>query len=270
MSMEYKPPELLSLPETLRREIALDALLRAIPPAAADTELVMAAGPVRNVDVVAGTAIRLRIARHLREHPMGMVTIIPPLKGSVAVRFLELLSPLPSDVIVTAEHELPDRPRFALLPATPIVDAEVARIAAEFALEVCEAARISEERSSLVALAVMELVDNALTHAEDVDDAPVVAATVSGRERLIEVAVTDLGRGISEAESPRRLLSAIPGVKGGNGFLPELLRLGTKHGLKVSIEILAGTGRLRWAWSAHTTEHRRYVPGTTVIVRINP
>jgi anti-sigma regulatory factor (Ser/Thr protein kinase) len=260
-------PEWLSVAGDLRRDVALSSFL---PPGDSRPELIVFSSQVQRVDVVAGTAARLRIAQHLREHPYGTVAIVPPVDAAVAERFLELLHPLPDRVSVTAARPLPARPRFALVPATPIPDSAAAVAAGEYALQACENARISEARSGVIALALMELADNALRHADGLDIAPVVAATVTGRERRVEVAVTDLGRGISEAETPRRVLGLIPGANRGTGFLPELLRLGMRHNLSVSIEVLAGRGRLRWTSQGHATEDRRYVVGTTVVARVNP
>jgi anti-sigma regulatory factor (Ser/Thr protein kinase) len=112
-----------------------------------------------------------------------------------------LIAPPPDRVIITESPDLPERHRFALVPATPIPDHAAAVDAAEFALEACEAARVSDLRANLVAAAIAELSANALQHATGTVDPPVVAATVGGRERTLEVAVTDLGRGISEAEA---------------------------------------------------------------------
>jgi anti-sigma regulatory factor (Ser/Thr protein kinase) len=265
---EYRDFELLSLTDDLRRGVALDALLRPTPRYAEGTELMVAAGTVKRIDVVAGTAIRLRIARHLRLRAGGVVTLTPPKDATVAEHLLELLSPLPGPVTVTASPSLPDRPRFGLVPATSIPDSDAAINAATFALEACDAARISDRRAALAAKTVMELADNALRHAGPLSDPPVVAATVSGRERLIEVAVTDPGETISESKEPRSALSAMPGARDGQGFLNELLRQGAKYELDVFIEALAGTARLRWTRRAHRTEHAPHVPGTTVVVRI--
>jgi anti-sigma regulatory factor (Ser/Thr protein kinase) len=194
--------------------------------------------------------------------------IMPPSAAPVAEQLVELLTPHPDEVTITGSVELPDRPRFALVPATPVPDEEAAVAAAGFALEACDAARISEVRANLVGAAVAELSANALRHATDTQDPPVVAVAVSGRERTLEVAVTDLGRGISEANAPAELLRAVPGAKGGSGFLADLIRRGTARSLEVSIEMTAGTARLRWRWNHHRTETLAYVPGTTIVVRI--
>jgi anti-sigma regulatory factor (Ser/Thr protein kinase) len=269
--MQFKSPALISFPGgPVVRDGALSAFLGEEPAGEKDTDLMIAASKVDRVDVLAGVAARMRIARHLRRHPVGMVTITPPSDRAVAGRLVDLLSPLPDGVTLTTEDDPAERPRFALIPATQVADGESAHKAGEFALEACEALRVSEERANIIALAVMELAENALVHGDGGEYPPVVAATVSGRERLVEVAVLDAGRGISEAGAPGELLSAIPDHKKGGGFLPELLRMGSKHDLTVRIDILAGTGRLRWKWNGHRTESGLYVPGTTVLVAVNP
>ena len=270
MPMQFKEPELLSLSGDLTRERALDQLLRVGPVGGQATELAMFAGGVTDVDVVAGAAARLRICRHLREHPEGQVTIAPPRAASSAERLLELLSPLPPRVMLSDARHATDHGRYALLPATLIADGDEARLAAEFVLEACERARVSDVRAALIAATVMELADNALIHATGTRDPPAVAATVSGRERFVEVAAVDLGQGISESPECIELVRQIPGAKGGSGFLSHLIRKGTSRHLQVSIEIISGVARLRWTRPRHRPARRNYVAGTTVIVRINP
>lgn len=265
MGHESAEVEYLSPAGDLRRRVALQSLLM---PGDGSSELLIAASQVQCVDVVAGTAMGLRLVRHLCEHPSGTVLIMPPSQATVAEHFVELVTPLPDSVTISGSFDLPERPRFALVPGTPIPDDGAAVDAAGFALQACDVARISEIRANLVGAAVAELSANALQHATDTLDPPVVAVTVAGRERTLEVAVTDLGRGISEAEAPANLLRAVPGAKGGNGFLADLIRRGNARSLEVSIEMTAGTARLRWRWNHHRTETLSYVPGTTIVVRI--
>ena len=269
VSMQYKDPAAISVAEDVRRDQALTSFLGVEPEGEPDTELMIYAGPVESLDVVTGAAARMRVARHLRKHPAGTVTLIPPRDGAVAGRLVDLLRPLPEGLTLTAWEDREDRPRYALLPATQIHDPEDAHLAGEAALEVCEAARVSEERAAIIALAVMDLAENALLHAEDATDPPIVAATVVGRERVVEVVVLDTGRGISESGDAEARLAALPAPLNGAGILPELLRIGKRHDLGVRIEVLAGTGRLRWRWNGHSTSRGLYVPGTTVVVTVS-
>lgn len=154
------------------------------------------------------------------------------------------------------------------MPATPIVDESGAVDAAAFALEACDAARVSQARANIVGLAVAELASNALRHAVETHDPVVVAATVHGRARTIEVAATDLGQGFSDKKDAHHVLGEIPGVSGGSGGLAHLIRQGQKRNVSVTVEVLAGRGRLRWAWSSHRAEPLAYIPGTTVVVRV--
>ena len=151
MAMKFKDPELLSLAGELTRKRALDALLRPGPTGGPATELAMFAGGVTDIDVVGGAAARLRICRHLREHPGGQVTIVPPRAAPSAERFLELLSPLPGGVMLSDTRHATKHGRYALLPATLIANGDQARLAAEFVLEACERARVSDVRAALIA-----------------------------------------------------------------------------------------------------------------------
>jgi hypothetical protein len=267
VSFEFRDPTAISLSGELRREQALTSILSEEPPGAPDAELLINTRHIEGHDVAAAAALRMRIARHLREHERGRVTIAPPKDPLLAARLEDVLLPLP-DGAVLADAETPGpEVRYAVLPATQVTDPEAAHLAGETALEFCEALRISDERAGMIALAAMGLAEQALD-AEGATDAPVIAATVSGRTRRVELAVIDSGRAISESRSAKRMLETLTAPDNGAAILPELLRVGQRHELDVSIEILAGTGRLRWRWSGHTSEEGNYFPGTCVIVSI--
>jgi hypothetical protein len=169
---------------------------------------------------------------------------------------------------VLADPESPSpEVRYSVIPATQITDAEAAHLAGEAALEFCESLRISDERAGMVALAAMGLAEQALD-ADGATDSPVIAATVTGRTRLVELAVLDSGRAISESRSAKRALEMLTAPENGAAILPELLRIGQRHDLNVNIEVLAGTGRLRWRWNGHTSEEGNYFPGACVVVSI--
>lgn len=89
---------MLSLEGSLRGERALELLLAASVRQARDAELCVNAHMVDSVDVVAATATRMRIERHLREHPQGYVSIWLPQQSSVASRYYDILHPLPDQV----------------------------------------------------------------------------------------------------------------------------------------------------------------------------
>ncbi|MGH2878987.1 MAG: ATP-binding protein [Solirubrobacteraceae bacterium] len=261
---------MISLSGSVDGQAALIGFLGPEPDGENDSDLMIAAAAVDRIDVLTGAAAKMRIARHLRRHPAGRVTVAPPREATVASRLLDLLGELPEAVTIATDRELPERSRFALIPATQINDPEDAHAAGEFALEACEFARVAEERAGVIALTVMELAENALRHGRDGEDPPILAASVAGRERSVRVVVLDSGKAISEALSPTERLAAIPDHANVRGFLPELLRLGRRHDLKVGIEILAGTGRLRWRWNGQHPGKGVHVPGTTVIARIDP
>lgn len=259
----------LSLTGALTGEQALEQLLQPAPVEAPDTELCMNMLTVESIDVIGAAATRMRIQRHLREHPQGSVTIWPPRRAGVAPRLSALLGEFSERI----HFEAPDTETPAhsvLLPATEVVDSDRARLIAEWLLDECEKARISERRAAYVTAAAMELVDNAVTHAGDAPDPPVVAVASIGRERIVEVVVNDSGTGISELEDPNALLALIPGrvLDGHRGFLSTVMIKAREARVDVIVRIVAGTGRLLWTPKQHRTESGNYVPGTTVIVRI--
>jgi anti-sigma regulatory factor (Ser/Thr protein kinase) len=261
--------DMVSLSGPLRGDRALEQLLAPSVIQDPDSELCLNAHAVDSIDVVAATATRMRIERHLREHPRGSVTIWMPQHAAVAARFFDILNPLPERVHVDTPESQPPA-HFTLLPATPIADSEDAQLTGEVVLDACLKARIARRRAGYITEATMELADNAVIHARQARDPAVVAVSSFGRERTVEIAVTDTGTAISEAEDPVALLRAIPGraLAGERGFLGLILNKGRAAGVDVSVRIVAGTARLLWTTTQHRTERRRYVPGTTVIARV--
>jgi anti-sigma regulatory factor (Ser/Thr protein kinase) len=237
--------EWLSLSGDLTRENAVEQLLAPSTSADADSELCLHAGPVRRVDAV---AFRLRMARHHREHEQGTVTLVLPSEPEVAARLSALLDPPPERVTLAGQVDAQPPANYALVPATTVSDSHAAVALGGWTLEACERARISRRRRAFITTAAMELADNAVIHAQKPTDPPVVALTSLARGRFIELAVLDTGRGIAESDDPRETLRAIP-----------------RRALDGE---LAGTGRLLWTAMQHRTVVGRYLPGTTIIVRV--
>lgn len=258
-----------SLEGSLTRDAALTKLLAPRAPQGADCELLLNARSVDVVDVLAGTATRMRMARHLREHPQGQVTIWPPRRSEVAARFLDLLSPLP-DGVSAGQANATAPSTFTLLAASQIRDGEDAMLAGCVTFDACHDARVGRTRAGFAALAAIELSDNALIHAADATDPPVLAAACFGRERIVEVAVTDLGGSISESNRPAELLAALPrhAAAGKPGFLGQILRCGREAGVDIDMNIMAGVGRLRWTRDGHRVYTAPHVQGMTVVARI--
>lgn len=262
-------PTPLSFTGALTGERALEQLLQQTPVEDPDTELCLNMLTVESIDVVAAAAARMRVQRHLREHPQGTVTVWPPRFPGIASRLFALLGEFPERV----HFEPPDTAAPAhsiLLPATEVVDSDGARLIGEVLLDACEEARISELRATYVTSAAMELADNAVTHAADAPDPPVVAVTSVGRERTVELAVTDAGVAISEQKDPSAFLRTIPGrvLDDHRGFLSTIMIKARQVEVDVIVRVVAGTGRLLWTPHQHRTGTGNYVPGTTVIVRI--
>lgn len=262
--------ELLSLTGDLTREHALAQLLTPSTSQDADNELCLHAAGVERLDATTAAALRLRLARDEREHPAGSITLVPPSDPAIAARLDALLDPLPERVALTKEVTGQPPANYALVPATLVEDSHAAVALGGFTLEACERARIARQRSTFITAAAIELTDNAITHAQDPTDPAVAALTSVDRGRIIELAVTDTGRGIADAEDPRELLRELPkrALDGQPGFLGDILQRARKAGIQAQVQILAGTGRLLWTPMQHRTAQAARVPGTTVIVRV--
>jgi anti-sigma regulatory factor (Ser/Thr protein kinase) len=265
------PFEFLSLSGSLTRAHALESLLAASTLDHEDAELCINATMVERVDVVAATATRMRLARHQREHPTGHASIWLPRRSATAARYADMLSPLPDRV--DFGQRFPNTPaptHYTLVPATQIPDSEAAVLAGEYVFDVCRRARISRRRAGYIAAAAMELADNAVVHAPAALDVPVLAVNSFGRARVVELAVTDAGTAVSDADDPITIVRSIPGraIAGERGFLGQILRRGRQAGLDVTVEVMAGVAHLVWTTTRHRTIRARYVPGMTVVARI--
>lgn len=262
--------EFLSLTGEVKRARALETILTPSVSEERDSELYIHAETVDGIDVVTATATRMRITRHRREHTRGRVTLFAPRDSSVAARFIDLLSPLPEHVTLVNRPDVDPPPHYALLPATVVPDIESISSLGEFAFDMCLRARISRRRAGFIAAAAMELSDNALIHGTGASEKPVTAIASFGRERLVEIAVTDAGTALSDADDPVELVRSIPGraIAGERGFLAQILKRGQGAGVEVRVEIMAGTARLRWSAESHRTERHTRVPGTTVVARV--
>jgi anti-sigma regulatory factor (Ser/Thr protein kinase)/ABC-type transporter Mla MlaB component len=262
--------EYLSLSGDLTRASAVEQVLTLSTSADAASEICLDAGHVERVDAVAAAALRLRIARHHREHDQGTVTLVLPKEPDLAARLAALLDPPPEGVTLVGQVDEQPPANYSLVPATMVSDSHAAVALGGWTLEACERARISRARSTFVTAAAMELADNAVVHAQEPSDPPVVALTSAGRGRFIELAVLDTGRGIAESDDPREFLRAIPrrALDGEPGFLGFILQRARVARVQVQVQILAGTGRLLWTSMQHRTVVGRHLPGTTIIVRI--
>ncbi len=262
--------EWLSLSGDLTREHAVGQLLAPSTSAEADSELCLHAGSVQRLDAVAAAALRLRMARHHREHEQGTVTLVLPSNPGLAARLSALLDPLPNWVMLAEQVDAEPPANYALVPATIVEDSHGAVALGGWTLEACERARIAVKRSAFIAATAIELADNAVVHAQDPTDPPVVAVTNASRGPVVEIAVLDTGRGISESDAPREILRRIPrrALDGEPGFLGQILQRARKAHVQVQVQVLAGTGRLLWTSMQHRTVEGLYLPGTTVIVRV--
>jgi anti-sigma regulatory factor (Ser/Thr protein kinase) len=259
---------LLGITGDARREFAPISLLRQ---PAIRSHLSLFATGATNVDVVTGTSARLAIARHLRQAPGGDVEITLPARAEVAEEFLELLGQLPPETtLVGAVPRLHDPPRHVVLPATPVASPSEANSVAARALDACDRLGLPLGRANLVWWGIVELTANALEHASAADDPPFVAATIFGDDPIVEVAVSDLGRGWSETSDVSKLLAELPGLRGGEVGLADFIRRGAQQDVAVRLEVIAGTGRLRWTRTSHAASAAQWVPGTTVIARVAP
>lgn len=156
------------------------------------------------------------------------------------------------------------------MPATVVDDSHSAVALGAWTLDACERVGIPEQRTAFIAAALMELADNAVIHAEDPTDPPVAAATSTRDARVVEIAVLDTGRAIAKSDAPRELLRAIPrrALKGEPGFLGQILERARKAQVQVHVQMFAGTARLLWTSMQHRTTEGRFLPGTTVVVRV--
>jgi len=262
--------EWLSLSGDLTRDRAVEQILAPSTSTDANSELCLHLGDVERLDVVTAAAVRLRVVRHEREHPQGTVSLVLPSEPGIAARLAALLDPLPDRIKLTGERHAEPPANYALVPATVVGDSHSAVALGAWTLDACERVGIPEQRTAFIAAAVMELADNAVIHAEGPSDPPVAAATSTRDVRVVEIAVLDTGRAIAESDAPRELLRTITrrALDGEPGFLGQILERARKAQVQVHVQMFAGTARLLWTSMQHRTAEGRFLPGTTVVVRV--
>lgn len=262
--------EWLSLSGDLTRDRAVEQVLAPSTSSDGDSELCLHLAHVERLDVVTAAAVRLRLSRHEREHPQGTVNLVLPSEPGVAARLAALLGPLPGRIKLAGQVDADPPTNYALVPATVVDDSHGAVALGGWTLDACERAGISEQRTAFIAAAAMELADNAVVHAQDPTDPPVAAATSTHDGRVVEIAVLDTGRGIAESDAPRDFLRTIPrrALDGQPGFLGQILQRASRAQVQLHVQVFAGTGRLLWTSMQHRTTEGRFLPGTTVIVRV--
>ena len=147
--------EWLSLKGDLTRQNAVEQLLTPSTSEDPDSELCVHTASVRRLDVVTAAAIRMRMARHHREHTEGTVTLVLPSQVELAARLFALLDPLPGRVTLTGQVDEQPPANYSLVPATIVPDSHAAVALGGATLDACERARISRRRSIFVTEAAM-------------------------------------------------------------------------------------------------------------------
>ena len=150
--------EWLSLKGDLTRQNAVEQLLAPSTSEDPDSELCVHTASVRRLDVVTAAAIRMRMARHHREHAEGTVTLVLPSQVELAARLFALLDPLPGRVTLTGQVDEQPPANYSLVPTTIVSDSHAAVALGGATLDACERARISRRRSIFVTEAAMELI----------------------------------------------------------------------------------------------------------------
>ena len=250
----------------LRGEIALDYLpRRGSPP----EDVQIGCMAIKLVDTWSFVAMRTLI-----EYPAARLLVpvhfMPPSDDATCETLLAGLGDLPNGVTVSAGAPSDPDDRNIILPATRIDSYAISESIGAHLPGTPRSARTPVRERRMIALALQELVDNALSHANS-PIGSIAAIAVEPEQEELQLVVTDLGSGVADRPDAADLLEAGWNARGGRGGLRSIVTNAERRGFDLSLMIYAGTGRLacRTGNPATVSTDEPHIPGFTVAVTIH-
>lgn len=269
-------------PISLAGRAAGPHVLRDIPDPQGDVsgsgeELLIAAGQVTEVDVYTGLAVKASIEQHLITDTSSTASPWLPSDGVARRRLFSLLGDLPARCTLADDHKTTtDDPRI-LIPVTSIEDHECAATLARTVYATASSPgrgplRLSRKESYLLGEAAAVLLDNALVYSRGSSCAPFVACAMDPYSRDVQLAVLDLGTGVSHSgDSLRRMRGGLQASREKLGGIQGLMADASRRDLSVSLAVRSGTAFAR-SRHGHGWETREvaFSPGWATGITVHP
>jgi hypothetical protein len=249
----------------LRGEIALEYLPRR---GSAPEDVQIGCSAIKLVDTWSFVAMRTLI-----EYPARRLCVpvhfMPPNDDATCETLLAGLGDLPNGVTVSADAPSDPDDRNIILPATRIDSAAIGESIGAHLPHTTRSAGTPVRERRMIALALQELVDNALSHAKSPTDA-IASIAVEPEQKELQLVVNDLGDGIADRPDAAERLEAGWNSRGNRGGLRSIVTNAERRGFDLSLLISAGTGRLacRSGNPVIVTTDEPHIPGFTVAVTI--
>jgi hypothetical protein len=242
------PRVLAIVPDPIRREVKGE-------------ELLIEARAAVEVDIYTGLAVRASIEQHLLEDTQATVCPWLPQDEDARRRLLDLLGPLPERCSLPDDHrDMGSDPRI-IVPVTSVEDYDRAGLVASTILQFASSPhrgrlRIAAREARFLAGVAMALLDNALLHSRDSTSAPFIACAMKPGTRDVQLAVYDLGTGISHCSNPRATIDACLKESSQDpvGGISYIAAMAKKRGYRLTIQVRSGSASARWSGSWKTKE----------------
>lgn len=218
----------------------------------AGDELLITTGPVSEVDVYTGLAVRASIEQHLISDTSATASPWLPSEELARRRLFSLLGELPGRCTLADDHKrTSDDPRI-LIPVTSIEDRDRAATLARTVYETVSSPgrgplRLGRKEAYLLGEAAATLLDNALDYSSGSSCAPFVACAMDAHSRDVQLAVLDLGTGFSHCPEPLpRMRECLHASRDQLGGIQGLIAGAHHRDLRISLAIRSGTAYARY------------------------
>jgi hypothetical protein len=240
-------------------------------------ELLIVTRQVTEVDVYTGLAVKASIEQHLITGTSSTASPWLPSDDLARRRLFSLLGDLPARCTLADDHkETTDDPRI-LIPVTSIEDRDCAATLARTVYATASSPgrgplRLGRREAYLLGEATAVLLDNALDYSSGSSCAPFIACAMDPDSRDVQLAVLDLGTGVSHSPEPlRQMRESLQTSRDKPGGIQGLIADGHRRDLSVSLAIRSGTAFAR-SRPGHGWETREvaFSPGWATGITVHP
>jgi hypothetical protein len=234
-------------------------------------ELHIEAGGLVKVDACTAVALRALVEYHgSRCHKT--VTFRPPRSGQTSALLASLLGAgLPDYFCLASGTSFPvGRSRAAILPTRRIESLDDNDEVAEGLLDLIDDEIYGCRNVALVATAFGVFGENALIHAPDSVVGTLAAIAYEREASALQLVVTDLGRGLADAEDPyEAVIDLVERSQQHGGGLDGLVADAHRKEIDLELRIASSSGRLSWRNGVPNVSEAQAVPGFTATAIIH-
>lgn len=236
-----------------------------------DEELRVEAGGLVKVDAYTAVALRA-LVEYYGSRCHKMVTFRPPASDETWALLAGLLGAgLPEYFCLAAGASFPrGRSRAAILPTRRIESLDDNDEVAEGLLDLIDGDTYGRRNVALMATAFAVFGENALIHAADSVIGTLAAIIYEREASTLELVVTDLGRGLADAEDAyETVIDLVERSQQHGGGLDGLVADARRKEIDLELRIASSSGRLLWRNGVPNVSEAQAVPGFTAAAIIH-